>query len=95
MKLFLKKDNQDLDELIKTILTSISSVGFNNTATIYSIADSSKFGGKIGWVAENNLSENIFNELNKIDKNEYTKIIKIGNNNLILNIEDINLRKLN
>tara|TARA_Y100000992_G_C21184511_1_gene452401 strand:+ start:1 stop:945 length:945 start_codon:yes stop_codon:yes gene_type:complete len=91
---FKKKDNQDLDELIKTILTSISSVGFNNTATIYSIADSSKFGGKIGWVAENNLSENIFNELNKIDKNEYTKIIKIGNNNLILNIEDIRFKEI-
>ena len=38
------------------IKNSIISNGFENTANLYSISDSSKVGGKIGWVAKNNLS---------------------------------------
>ena len=91
---FKKKENQDLDELIKKVVSSISDVGFNNTATIYSISDSAKFGGKIGWVNENNLSGNISNELKKIKKSEYTDIIEIGNNKLILKIEDIRIQEI-
>ncbi len=89
-----KKENQDLSELIKIVKSSIMEVGFNNTATIYSISDSAKFGGKIGWVNENNLSENIYKELRKINKNEYTDIIQIGNNKLILEIEDIRIQEI-
>ena len=32
---------------------SINEIGFDNTANIYSISESSKFGGKIGWLQEN------------------------------------------
>ena len=34
----------------KEIKLSINEIGFNNTANIYSISESSKFGGKLGWV---------------------------------------------
>jgi len=91
---FKKKEKQSLEILTKNIIQSISEVGFSNTATIYSISESAKFGGKIGWVEENNLSEKIYNELNKTIKNEYTNIIKIGNNNLILKIEDIRIKDI-
>lgn len=91
---FKKEENQDLNELIKKVMSSISDVGFSNTATIYSISDSAKFGGKIGWINENSLSENISNELKKIKKNEYTDIIQIGNNKLILKIDDIRIQEI-
>ena len=61
---FEKKKENELQSLINKINLSIKEIGFNNTANIYSISDSAKFGGKIGWISQNNLSEQIFNKLN-------------------------------
>ena len=69
-------------------MESIQNVGFENTANIYSITDSSKVGGKIGWVQRNNLSDEINNNLITLDKNSYSKPIQIGSNYLILKIND-------
>lgn len=92
--IFEKKINEDLAILINKIKLSINEIGFNNTANIYSLADSSKLGGKLGWIDENNLSKIIFKELKKIKKGEYTNIIKIRNNFMILKIEDIRDKKI-
>ena len=43
----------------------------------------------IGWVSENNLVEPIINELKKINEGEYTNVIKINNNFIILKINKI------
>ncbi len=86
---FKKNKNQDLKELIDQINLSIKEVGFNNTANIFSISESAKFGGKIGWINENNLSEIILNNLKNLSEGEQSKIIQIGNNNLILKIDEI------
>ena len=48
--LIKQKNDTDNKNLIKKIKTSINEIGFDNTATMYSITDSSKFGGKIGWI---------------------------------------------
>ena len=87
--IFEKKINQNLNDLIVKIQNSISGVGFSNTANIYSISESAKFGGKIGWVAENNLSDLIIDKIKDKKKNQYTDIIEIGNNYMILLIEEI------
>ena len=52
------------------------------------MSESAKFGGKIGWINENNLSKIIFESINKKKIGEYTNVIKINNNYLILKIED-------
>jgi peptidyl-prolyl cis-trans isomerase SurA len=85
---FQLKNNEDQETITKQIKSSISEIGFNNTANIYSISESSKFGGKIGWVNENNLSETISSELQNINEGQFTNLIKIGNNFLILKIEE-------
>ena len=87
--IFEKNINENIDDLFNKIKLSISEIGFNNTANIYSIADSSKLGGKLGWIDVNNLSEIIFKELKKINKGEYTSVIKIRNNYMVLKIDDI------
>ena len=56
---------------------------------MYSIADSSKTGGKIGWVKENNLSRVLVDNLSKIKIGEFTDPVQIGNNFLILMIDDM------
>ena len=85
---FEKKKGEDLKSLINKISMSIEEIGFNNTANIYSISDSAKFGGKIGWIDQNNLSDQISQKLKSKKKGEITDVINIGNNYLILNIEE-------
>lgn len=93
--LFLKKKDLTVKKLYEEIKLSIQEIGFNNTANIYSISDSSKFGGKIGWIDEISLSKNIREKLENINKEEFTDLIKLGNNFLILKIEDIKIKKSN
>ena len=92
--IFEKNVDQNLNELINKIKTSINEIGFNNTANIYSISDTSKFGGKIGWVDETSLSNIINQNLQDKKKNQYTDIIQVGNNFLILMIDDIKFTKI-
>ena len=86
---FSKKQNISLKEYSKKILESIKINGFENTANLYSISDSSKAGGKIGWVKKNNLSLEINRELENLKIDSYSNPIKIGNNYLILKINDM------
>ncbi|MDC1155396.1 peptidylprolyl isomerase [Candidatus Pelagibacter sp.] len=88
-----KKKDENLDNLIEKIKLSISKIGFNNTANIYSVSDSSKFGGKIGWIDQSNLSKLVFDELKNVSEKNFTKPIKIGNDYLILKVEEIREKK--
>ena len=85
---FRLENSENLNEKKEKILSSISDIGFNNTANLYSISESSSYGGKIGWVKETNLSEIIKIELEKIDIGQHSNVMQIGNNFLILKIED-------
>ena len=82
-----KKKNKSLEELIKKINSSIASIGFENTANIYSIADSAKFGGKIGSIKQSNLSKKIIDEIENLEEGQISQVIQIGNNFLILKID--------
>ena len=94
---FKKKKDLSTEDLIQEISLSINEIGFNNTANIFSKSESSKYGGKIGWVNENSLSEQIYSELQLIDEGEFTNVMKLGNAFLILKIEKIKIeeRKIN
>ena len=89
--LFKNNKEKPSAEIIKE---SIRKIGFKNTANIYSISDSSKFGGDMGWVVENNLSKKILIELKKIKINEHTKPIQFDNKFLIIKIENIKIEKI-
>ena len=91
---FEKKRDVDFEQNSKEIIKSIEEVGFNNTANIYSISDSAKLGGKIGWVDENNLSEIIYREVENLTEGQFTDVIQVGNNYLILKIEKIKLNEI-
>ena len=87
--IFSKKQNISFEDLSKEILESIEINGFENTANLYSLSDSSKVGGKIGWVKKNNLSLEINRELENLEISAHSDPIKINNNYLILKINDI------
>ena len=86
---FKKKRELTLEELVSDIDKSILKNGFENTANIYSISESAKVGGKIGWVKKNSLSDIIIDTLNSLKKNEYSTPLQIDNNFLIFKINDI------
>jgi len=88
------ENKEELDKKYKKILKSIEDVGFKNTASIYSISDTAKFGGSIGWVQGSQLSELVINELQNMNPGEITKPIDIPGGLLIIKIDEKKMRKL-
>ena len=94
---FNKKGNEKLEMLISEIKKSIDEIGFNNTANIYSVSESSKFGGKVGWINTDSLSGKIYKKIKNLKVNEISYVIKVENNFIILRIDDIKIitKKIN
>jgi peptidyl-prolyl cis-trans isomerase SurA len=90
---FQKKKEEDIKVTITKILKAIDEIGFGNAANLYSISESSKFGGKVGWVSENFLSQRIYEEINKLEINQVSNIIKLSDKFVILKINDIKFKE--
>ncbi len=86
---FTNMANDTSDQLFEDLQESIKKNGFENTANLYSISESSKVGGKIGWVKKNSLSDVIVESLKDLNVDEYSAPLKINNNYFIFKINDI------
>ena len=86
---FTNTTGVSFDQLFENVQESIKKNGFENTANLYSISESSKVGGKIGWVKKNNLSDMINESLKDLNVDEYSSPLKINNNYFIFKINDI------
>jgi len=86
---FVGDTKKEFDENYQNIVKSIEEVGFKNTAILYSISDTSKTGGEIGWIKGPQLSDKIFEQVKKLNKNEYTKAMVIPGGNIIIRLDDI------
>ena len=87
--IFTVKNKNDLNLKYDEIKESINEIGFEETARIYSLSDSKKSGGNLGWIYKNQLSKEIRNELNELSVGNYTKPIVTGGGFLILKLNDI------
>lgn len=85
---FQAKTQDELNIKTEQIKKSINNIGFNNTANKFSISESAKFGGKIGKIKENQLSNQIKKELESLNVNEITNPLNIGGSFLLLFIND-------
>lgn len=83
----IKKD-KNFKITYDSIKKSISEIGFENTANLYSVSDSAKIGGKIGWVDENSLSTKLSSALKNIESGQYTMPINLNNGFIILKINN-------
>ena len=81
--------NQSLKDKLNQIKSEINSNSFANAALTYSNSDTSKNGGKLGWIKLNSLNTKIKKILTKIEKGNITEPIVIPGGFLILKIEDI------
>ena len=86
--LFEIKDNEKLDTKYKLILKNISETGFKNSANIFSISNSSKFGGDLGWINETQLNENLLSQIRSLNVKQLTKPIQVTNGYLIIKLND-------
>ena len=91
--LFNAKNKEELDKKYIRILESIEKEGFKNTATIYSISDTAKFGGLIGWIQKNQLSDLVIDEILKINIGEFTKPINVPSGLLIIRIDEKKIKE--
>tara|TARA_B100000963_G_scaffold357564_1_gene380109 strand:- start:2380 stop:3321 length:942 start_codon:yes stop_codon:yes gene_type:complete len=85
---FNLNEKQTIDEKIAIIENAIQKNGFENTALIYSISETSTSGGSIGWVSENSINKKILNEITKININDFTKPLVIPGGYLILKLHE-------
>ena len=81
----LSNQKSKLEEISK----SIKLIGFENTALNYSISESSKEGGRIGWLEEAALNSNVLEKIKKLELNDYTDPINIPSGFLILQLKEV------
>ena len=82
-------NNDEKKNLFERIKESIVQNGFENAAAIYSIAETSKTGGNLGWISENTINKDILKYISKLKIGEFTNPILIPSGFLILRVKDI------
>ena len=87
--LFNVNETENLSKKFNLIKDKIRETNFSEAALIYSISDTSKKGGELGWIKETSVSKKIKNILQEIKLGDYSNPIVIPGGFLILKIEDI------
>ena len=82
-------NNEKIDKKYHEIKDKIEEKSFDEIATLLSISDSSKTGGKLGWIKENALNQLIKKELVALKPGDITKPMVIPGGILILKINNI------
>ncbi len=83
------KSKEEINIKYIEIKKSIEQVGFENSASIYSFADSSKVGGNIGWISEKSFNKKIKENISNLKKGDISKPIILPNGVLLLKINEI------
>lgn len=86
--LFELKTGENVNKKFESIKNFIKDNNFENAANIFSISDSAKVGGKIGWTNKAQISKNILNEITNLKTGEISKPIQINNTYLIIKINE-------
>ncbi len=86
--LFQLDPDEKLLDKYNLILQNIENSGFKNSANIFSISDSSKFGGEIGWINQNQLNDNLLKEIENLNIDKLTKPIQTSSGYLIIKLNN-------
>lgn len=98
--LFNLENGENLEKKFSLIKKNIDENGFENSALVYSISETAKNGGEIGWVKESSINSKVLDNILKLKINEYSQPIVVPGGFLIIKIKeiktikrDINLQK--
>ena len=86
--LFQLNSEEKVLEKYNLILKNIENSGFKNSANLFSISDSAKFGGEIGWVNQNQLNDDLLKEIKNLNINQLTKPIQVSSGYLIIKLNN-------
>ena len=86
--LFQLNSNEKLLDKYNLILQNIENSGFKNSANIFSVSNSSKFGGEIGWINQNQLNDNLLKEIENLNIDKLTKPIQTSSGYLIIKLNN-------
>ena len=92
--IFTVNDKNEFKPKLNAIKESINEIGFEETARIYSLSDSKKSGGNLGWIYKNQLSKEIKDELNDTNIGDITNPIITSGGILILKLNDVKIEKV-
>jgi len=87
--IFTISEKKELKPKYEEIKKSINEIGFEESARIYSLSDSKKSGGNLGWIYKNQLSKNVKEKLNEIQIGGFTEPIVTSGGFLILKLNDL------
>ena len=92
--IFEIKNKEDLQKKNDEIIKSIAEIGFENSASIFSISQSAKIGGDIGWISENSLNTKIKENIKYLQVGEISKPIILSTGVLLIKMVDIKSSKI-
>lgn len=91
-----KKFEYDLSEILFDTKTNyneltdfIEKYGFETAANKYSISDTSRNGGKIGWIKIDNLNNKLKDQISSLNEGEISLPIEIPNGKLLIKVNKI------
>ena len=85
---------KELENKFQEISNVINNKGFEFAALKYSVSPTSNLGGKLDWINENSLNNNVKVAIDNLKINDFTKPINIQGGFLILQINDIKNTKI-
>ena len=83
---FEVESKKEIEKKYNEVIKSINAVGFQNSASLYSISATAKAGGDIGWINENSLNNKIKKSIINLKIGEFSKPIILSNGVLILKV---------
>jgi len=89
------KNKEELQKKNDEIIKSINEIGFENSASFYSVSESAKTGGNIGWISENSLNNNIKKNIINLKIGETSDPIILSTGILLLKVVNIKYSKTN
>ena len=93
--IFEIKNKDELQKKYEEIKKSINNIGFKSSASIYSVSDSAKIGGSIGWIGENSLNKKIKKNIIDLKIGETSEPIILSTGVLLLRVDNIKNSKIN
>ena len=89
-----KNQDNDLDEEIKFIKEQIEKIGFENTASRYSVSPSSVKKGDLGWINEKSINPQIYKLIKDLNIGDIAKPIKNFEKAIFYKLSDKKISKV-
>ena len=93
--IFEIENKDELQKKYEEIKKSINKIGFKSSASIYSVSESAKIGGSIGWIEENSLNKRIKKNIIDLKIGETSEPIILSTGVLLLRVDNIKNSKIN